>query len=170
MLQKRYLNASQGVFSVNLPIGKHTIKLLGYGLKIRRNFADTISSEIKTLIMKALFDAGITDDTLIDNAEAADKAVNVGKSYGVSPDAYLWQFSFIESGEVSNKPANGLPSYVKEIGKSYPVAVVEKEWVRDVKGQQVTTKVLSFAPVEVPETTETAGATNATLLEKEVVE
>lgn len=168
MLKKRYLNTSQGVFSVTLPVGNHTIKLLGYGLKIRRNFAETITSEIKSLIMRSLFDAGITEDTMIDSEEVANKAVNVGKSYGVTADTYLWQFAFIESGEMTNKPANGLPSYVKEIGKSYPVAVVEREWVRDVKGKQVTTKVPSFAPVEQSETIEPAGTTNATLLEKEV--
>jgi hypothetical protein len=168
MLNKRYLNASQGVFSVNLPKGQHTIKLLGYGLKIRRNFAESISAEKRMDILRNLAQDGITEDTLIDSEQLADKAINAGKLFGISPDAYLWQFSFIESGEVSNKPTNGLPSYVKEIGKSYPVAVVERDWVRDVKGQQVTTKVLSFAPVEMPETVETAGTANATLLEKEV--
>ena len=168
MLNKRYLNTSQGVFSVTLPIGDHTIKLLGYGLKLRRNFAETISAERRMDILRNLAQNGITEDTLIDTEETANKAIETGKLFGVSPDAYLWQFSFIESGEMTNKPANGLPSYVKEIGKSYPVAVVEREWVRDVKGKQVTTKVPSFAPVEQPETTEPAGATNTTLLEKEV--
>ena len=168
MLNKRYLNASQGVFSVTLPIGDHTIKLLGYGLKIRRNFAESISAERRMDILRNLAQNGITEDTLIDTEEMANKAIEAGKLFGTSPDAYLWQFAFIESGEMTNKPANGLPSYVKEIGKSYPIAVVEKDWTREVKGEQVTTKVLSFAPVKQSETVETAGTTNATLLEKEV--